>query len=125
MRKRKFYKANLPTVVWDPQNDRALAEFIEGQYVTKSERVAARLIELGYPEVELDAEVPPVMPEPAVQPVKDKDIPLAGAFAKGAPVVVDDDDDDEQEIQPEGSTSKTGTKKAAQTRSLKGRQKGE
>lgn len=55
----RFYRSNLATVVWDPKQGHALAEFVKGQFYTEDKKVAEKLIELGYPQVPLDAETPP------------------------------------------------------------------
>lgn len=55
----RFYRSNLPTVVWDPNADRALAEFISGQFFTEDENVALVLRDKGYPQIPLDATEPP------------------------------------------------------------------
>lgn len=55
----RFYRSNLSTVVWDAENNKILAEFINGQFYTSDERVIEILSKLGYPEVSLDAENPP------------------------------------------------------------------
>lgn len=65
--KRKFYRANLPNVVWNPETSKPLASFVRGQFTTEDESVAAILVEKGYPEIELDAETPPPIPDPPVQ----------------------------------------------------------
>jgi len=58
-KKWRFYRSNLETIVWDPRASRPLADFSEGHFITEREDVRDRLRELGYPEVALDAEVPP------------------------------------------------------------------
>ena len=58
-KKRRFYKANLPAVIWDPKVNVALAEFINGEFTTMSNEVADILIRKGYPEVAIDAVDPP------------------------------------------------------------------
>lgn len=55
----RFYRSNLASVVWDPDKDKALCEFIKGQYYTEDPVVADKLRNLGYPEVPLDANTPP------------------------------------------------------------------
>lgn len=70
-KKRKFYRATLPTIVWDPVNKKALAEFVNGQFITEDEDVAELLKDRGYPEVKLDVENPPELipdPVPIVSP---------------------------------------------------------
>ncbi len=63
--KRRFYRATLPTIVWNPETDKPLAEFVDGQYYTESEEIANKLIAMGYPEVSLDATEPPeIIPAP-------------------------------------------------------------
>jgi len=56
---RRFYRSNLATIVWDPKNNRALVEFVNGQFYTEDQSVAERLVELGYPEIPLDLKEPP------------------------------------------------------------------
>lgn len=55
----RFYRSNLATVVWDPERNRPLAEFVDGQFYTEDARTIAKLRELGYPQVSLDATEPP------------------------------------------------------------------
>jgi hypothetical protein len=55
----RFYRSNKETIVWDPENDGPLVEFVGGQFYTDDSEIAERLIELGYPEVPLDAIHPP------------------------------------------------------------------
>ena len=55
----RFYRSNLASIVWDPENNAPLAEFIKGQFYTEDSTVANKLIALGYPQVSLDAETPP------------------------------------------------------------------
>ncbi len=63
--KRRFYRATLPTIVWNPEKDKPLAEFVDGQYYTEDEEIANKLIAMGYPEVSLDATQPPeIIPAP-------------------------------------------------------------
>ena len=58
-KRRRFYKANLPTVIWNKKTDKALAEFVNGEFITTDESIAQILVKEGYPEVELDAAEPP------------------------------------------------------------------
>lgn len=58
-KRRRFYRANLPSVVWDAKKGKALAEFVKGEFITSDERTASILIEKGYPEVDMDALDPP------------------------------------------------------------------
>ena len=83
--KRRFYRAKLPMVVWDPRHDCALCDFVEGHIITDDEYTIKRLLEIGYPEIALDAERPPEIVEP-IQAAGMPDIrPLpAGMTEKGA-----------------------------------------
>jgi hypothetical protein len=58
-KKRRFYRATLPTIVWNPKTDSPLAEFINGQFITDDEKIVKVLQAMGYPEVALDAKYPP------------------------------------------------------------------
>jgi hypothetical protein len=58
-KKRRFYRATLPTIVWNPKTDSPLAEFINGQFITDDEETIKVLQGIGYPEVALDAKYPP------------------------------------------------------------------
>jgi len=82
---RRFYRAKLPMVVWDPRNDRSLCNFSEGHIITDDEYTIKRLTEIGYPEIALDAVRPPEIVEP-IQPAGMPDIrPMpAGLTEKGA-----------------------------------------
>ncbi len=75
---RRFYKAKLPAVVWDKDNDKVLARFERGQHTTSDERVIEILEGMGYPEVDLDAEQPPPLPEDPLQPAKTPDVRIMG-----------------------------------------------
>ena len=44
----RFYQSGLESIVWDPENDCALAEFKNGAFETKNKKVIAKLKELGY-----------------------------------------------------------------------------
>jgi len=66
MTKRRFYRATLPTYVWDPDKDKPLAEFVDGQFFTEDDEVAQKLLDAGYPEVSLEATHPPEIIFPAV-----------------------------------------------------------
>jgi len=82
---RRFYRAKLPMVVWDPRNDCPLCDFTKGHIITDDEYTIKRLLEIGYPEIALDAVRPPEIVEP-IQPAGMPDIrPLpAGLTEKGA-----------------------------------------
>jgi hypothetical protein len=72
-KKRKFYRATLPTIVWNPKAGRALAEFVNGQFETEDDEVADTLKGMGYPEVKPDATEPPMLiPDPV--PIKQPDV---------------------------------------------------
>lgn len=75
MKKVRFYRSNLATIVWDPKNNRPLCEFVDAQVITDEERVINKLRELGYPEVDMDAVVPPPIPE-VVQIGESPDVPI-------------------------------------------------
>lgn len=55
----RFYRSNLETIVWDKDNDRPLAEFVNGQFYTKDAKIAATLTAMGYVEIPLDLQEPP------------------------------------------------------------------
>jgi len=55
----RFYKSNLPMIVWDPDTNSALADFSEGHFTTEDPKVAEILRGKGYPEIPLDLESPP------------------------------------------------------------------
>ena len=38
--KRRFYRATLPTIVWDPNENKALAKFVNGTFTTEDEDAA-------------------------------------------------------------------------------------
>lgn len=80
--KRRFYRGKLPTIVWDPEAGKPLAEFVRGQFITKSDEVAEKLVSLGYREVALDAQRPPLLPEEPVQDVGDVRIMSGGMSEK-------------------------------------------
>ena len=75
---RRFYKAKLPAVVWDKDNDRVLARFEQGQHTTSDPRVAEILEGMGYPEVSLKAKQPPPLPEEPLQPAVSEDVKIMG-----------------------------------------------
>lgn len=59
VRKWRFFKSGLPAIIWDPQNDKPLAEFKDGSFITEDEQTAKILKQKGYPEVGLRAQEPP------------------------------------------------------------------
>jgi hypothetical protein len=60
-KQRRFYRSNLSTIVWDPSENSPMADFSEGHFTTDSPEVAARLEELGYPEIGLNETEPPAV----------------------------------------------------------------
>lgn len=76
---KKFYRSQLATIVWDAKNEKVLADFKEGYFITEDKRTIGILIELGYPEVKLHSEAPPeglvVTPE---RHILEGDAPLTG-----------------------------------------------
>lgn len=82
--KRRFYRANLAAVVWDAERNRSMAEFIDGQFITTNKSVADKLLELGYPEVDLKTENPPDFIAPKGSSI-DGDVPVIPAsYGEGA-----------------------------------------
>ena len=75
--KRRFFRANLPNIVWNPELKKPLAEFRNGQFTTEDETVAEKLLEMGYVEIDVDATKPPVMPDPPIQ-TDEVNVPLMG-----------------------------------------------
>lgn len=57
----RFYKSNLPAVIWDPAKNQSLAEFKHGVFETDSKRIAQHLHDLGYPQVNPEATQPPAV----------------------------------------------------------------
>jgi len=55
----RFYKSNLPKIVWDPNRDRKLADFDGGSFTTDDIKVAQFLLKKGYPQIPVDATEPP------------------------------------------------------------------
>jgi len=55
----RFYRSNLATIVWNPEKNKALCEFVDGQYYTEDAQVAQKLADLGYPQIPLDLDEPP------------------------------------------------------------------
>lgn len=107
---RRFYRSNLPTVVWDPKAGRPLAEFVGGQFLTKEEDVAEIILSKGYPEVELDAVHPPdimfgkgvilegdvrILPPGVTEQAALNKERAQAQVAKNAVAAVDDDDGDD------------------------------
>lgn len=83
-KKRRFYRANLATVVWDAERNCQMAEFIDGQFITTNKTIADKLCDLGYPEVELEAENPPDFMAPKGSSI-DGDVPIIPpAYGEGA-----------------------------------------
>jgi len=77
---RRFYRSNLSTIVWDKVNNQPLADFSAGHFTTDNPKTARKLIELGYPEIPLDAAEPPsniLIQQPAT--TIDGDVPIMNA----------------------------------------------
>jgi len=55
----RFYRSNLPTVVWSKELNGPIAEFVNGQFYTEDPAVAKLLKDKGYPQISLDATEPP------------------------------------------------------------------
>lgn len=55
----KFYRSQLATIVWDSINEKILADFKNGYFITSDKRTINILRELNYPEVEINSVVPP------------------------------------------------------------------
>lgn len=55
----RFYRSNLPTVVWSKELNGPIAEFVNGQFYTKDPKVAQLLKDKGYPRISLEATEPP------------------------------------------------------------------
>ena len=70
---RHFYREKLPMIVWDPRNNSPLCDFSEGHLITDDEYTIGRLLEIGYPEIPLDATHPPEIIEP-IQPAVTPDV---------------------------------------------------
>jgi hypothetical protein len=86
----RFYRSSLSTVVWDPDNDRPLADFTEGHFTTEDPRVAAKLTSLGYMEIPLDStEPPPNIIIREIVPTIDGDIPVIAAAAAADPAKIE------------------------------------
>lgn len=84
---RRFYRSNLETIVWDPDNNKPLADFGKGHFTTEDPRVAQRLVELGYPEIPLDAKRPPDILVNKPTHVIEGDVPVMGQ--NQAPIAVE------------------------------------
>lgn len=65
-RRRKFYRATLASIVWNPKTNKPLAEFVNGVFYTRDDEVAEILLSKGYPEVPLDSKRPPMIVADAV-----------------------------------------------------------
>lgn len=76
----RFYRSNLSTIVWDKDGDKKLADFSEGHFTTADIKVAAKLKQLGYPEIPLNATEPPagiIINQPST--IIDGDVPIMSA----------------------------------------------
>ena len=77
----KFFRSEMATIVWDPDNDKELAIFENGVFVTEDKRVAEILRKKGYIEIPMDADVPPGMVKVMPAPQRTGSIPLMPAAA--------------------------------------------
>ncbi len=111
MKPRKFYKAKLPGVVWDLENDKVLARFERGQHTTEDERTAEILRDMGYPEVALDAETPPILPDPPLQPKESSDVRILGKQVTEETVLSKEKREAKLKAEKEPTTKKATTKK--------------
>ena len=55
----RFYKSNLAKIVWHPTQDKVMANFVNGSFITSDKKVARILLDKGYPQIPVDAEEPP------------------------------------------------------------------
>lgn len=55
----RFYRSQLPTIVWDGPNDCVLADFSLGHFTTDNINIARKLLDSGYVQIPLDATEPP------------------------------------------------------------------
>lgn len=53
----RFYRSNLPTIVWG--NNKPMADFTEGHFTTDDKEIALKLLDKGYPQIPLDSTEPP------------------------------------------------------------------
>lgn len=56
--KYRFYRSNLPTIVWGQENKK-IADFAEGHFTTNDKQIALTLLDKGYPQIPLDSTEPP------------------------------------------------------------------
>jgi hypothetical protein len=132
MTKRRFYRATLATIVWDPDKDKPLAEFVDGQFYTEDDAVAEKLIAAGYPEVSLEATTPPEIiaaPVPIItpdaKPAKTEEQALAQTKqrAAGSPPVADSQSSEEGASASEDASDGEDKPKKAKGRKIKRREK--
>ena len=68
---RRFYRGKGETMVWDPENECVLVDFLEqevkGTFTTDDPRTQKILDDLGYIEVGLDQQYPPELPPDPLQ----------------------------------------------------------
>ena len=85
----RFYKSNLPAVVWDPGKGRSLAEFKQGIFETSNKKVAQAISDLGYPQVSPNATQPPsiTIGLPGQSLAEHENAQLKGDSQKTKPVV--------------------------------------
>lgn len=59
--KYRFYRSQLPSIVWDGQNNCVLADFSKGHFTTDNLEVAEILLDKGYVQIPLNATQPPAV----------------------------------------------------------------
>jgi len=69
----RFYRASLPKLVWDAEEQKTIARFDSGTIITDDPALIKKLRKIGYPEVDLDAKKPPPI---KTEIVETKDIPV-------------------------------------------------
>lgn len=76
----RFYRSNLCTFVWDPDNDTIMANFSKGHFTTKNKKVANVLRGKGYIEIDLNATQPPniIVSQPAHALKEGQNVPIMG-----------------------------------------------
>jgi hypothetical protein len=111
-KERRFYKANLPAVIWDSKADASLVEFIKGEFITSNKEIADILIKKGYPEVAMDAIDPPDFEVPRGD-ASQGDVPIMSPkYNEGAAL----NKQKAQAALSKAKTSKGGKKSALETK---------
>ncbi|MDA3788081.1 MAG: hypothetical protein PF503_06265 [Desulfobacula sp.] len=79
----RFYKSNLPAIVWDPKAGKPLADCSKGHFTTEDINVAGILLDKGYPQIPIDADSPPdIIVGPVGDSLKDGESVKAGTGEK-------------------------------------------